>query len=116
VSVKHKRPRNRHVVRPMVPGTTATHSDFPEQTHVILVQHGSTSRGTETHAALPSRVGFTNIATILGGAATTGLAAAALLPAAPIVALAASAIGSVAAYAVGKRLDRAPTTTRSPDK
>ena len=50
-------------------------------------------------------VGFTDKATLLGGAASTVLAAATLVPALPAAVLAAAAAGSVAAFIIGRLLE-----------
>lgn len=105
MNAKTKRGRNRHHVK----GTTKVRIvDTPHAGAQAMVVKGAApivgmrSAGQLKHR----RIGFTNVVTMLGGAATTGLAVAAALPAAPIAALAASAIGSVAAYAVSRKLDK----------
>lgn len=68
---------------------------------------GMSKQGLKVPAAkLTSRsVGFTDVATLLGGAASSGLAAATIIPALPVAVVAAAAAGSFAAFLIGRRIE-----------
>lgn len=105
MNAKNKRVRSRHHEKIARNVPTVGQPNSPRK--IVVAKGSSLSDTTEVKPEHSHGwVGFTNIVTILGAAATTGLATATLLPAAPIAVLTASALGSVAAYAVARKLDK----------
>lgn len=111
----HKPSKKAHVMQAKI-ARKRTHSALagPHQSatlHKVEVSPAATALASRTSPGLAARrltstsVGLTDVATLIGGAASTGLATATLVPALPAAVLVAAAAGSVAAFIIGRRLE-----------
>lgn len=72
---------------------------------LVVLAAGAPLSSTDARRLTSRSVRFIDLATLLGGAASSGLAAATLAPALPIAVVAATAAGSIAAFVIGRRLE-----------